>query len=130
MIFRKGGGGPGGGSKAVWNFSENSSDLVAGPFPYARRRANLHFPARLKPQKRHFLATTFLAPAPTGVVSLVPVSNDKIQITALLMLGRGALSFRFSKSRNRPQPQTFTIIIAKDISIKGKSHPRGLNQSN
>ena len=22
-----------GGSKAVWNFSENSSDLVAGPFP-------------------------------------------------------------------------------------------------
>ena len=23
----------GGGSKAVWNFSKNSSDLVAGPFP-------------------------------------------------------------------------------------------------
>ena len=22
-----------GGSKAVWNFSKNSSDLVAGPFP-------------------------------------------------------------------------------------------------
>ena len=23
-----------GGSKAVWNFSENSSDFVARPFPY------------------------------------------------------------------------------------------------
>ena len=23
----------GGGSKAIWNFSENLSDLVAGPFP-------------------------------------------------------------------------------------------------
>ena len=25
--------GGGGGAKAVWNFSKNSSDLVAGPFP-------------------------------------------------------------------------------------------------
>ena len=32
MIFRKNR--RGGGSKAIWNFSENSSDLVAGPFPF------------------------------------------------------------------------------------------------
>ena len=31
--------GRGGGSKAVWNFSENSSDLVAPPFP-----KNFHVP--------------------------------------------------------------------------------------
>ena len=30
ITFRKWGGG----SKAVWNFSENSSDFLAGPFPY------------------------------------------------------------------------------------------------
>ena len=26
----------GGGAKAVWNFSKNSSDFVAGPFPYRK----------------------------------------------------------------------------------------------
>ena len=31
IVFRKWGGW---GPKAVWNFSENSSDLLAGPFPY------------------------------------------------------------------------------------------------
>ena len=34
IIFQKWGGGAGGGGRAVWNFSKNSSDLVAPPFPY------------------------------------------------------------------------------------------------
>ena len=58
---------------------------------YARGRANLLFPARLKPQKWVYLTNTFLAPVPRGVAALVPVSDDKIQIT-LLILGRDALS--------------------------------------
>ena len=58
---------------------------------YARGRVNLLFPVRLNPQKWVYLAITFLAPGPRGVAALVPVSNDKIQIT-ILILGRGALS--------------------------------------
>ena len=54
-------------------------------------RANLPFPVRLKPQKWLYLANTFLAPPPRGVVALVSVSDDKIQIT-ILILRRGALS--------------------------------------
>ena len=49
------------------------------------------FPARLKPQKWLYLANTFLIPLPRGVVALVSVSDDKIQIT-ILILRRGALS--------------------------------------
>ena len=54
-------------------------------------RANLPFPARLKPQKWLYLANTFLAPCSRGVAALVLVLDDKIQMT-LLILGRGALS--------------------------------------
>ena len=56
---------------------------------YERGMANLPFPARLEPQKWLYLTNTFLAPR--GVAALVPVSDDKTQIT-LLILGRGALS--------------------------------------
>ena len=49
------------------------------------------FPVKLKPQKRLYLANTFLAPPPRGVAALVSVSDDKIQIT-ILILRRGALS--------------------------------------
>ena len=58
---------------------------------YIRGRANLPFPVRLKPQKWLYLANTFLAPPPRGVAALVSVSDDKIQIT-ILILRRGALS--------------------------------------
>ena len=54
-------------------------------------RDNLPFPVRLKPQKWLYLANTFLAPAPRGVATLAPVSDDKTQ-TTLLIPGRGALS--------------------------------------
>ena len=40
---------------------------------------------------RLYLATTFLAPAPTGVAAVRQVSNDKTQIT-FLILGQGVLS--------------------------------------
>ena len=40
---------------------------------------------------QYITMNTFLAPGPRGVATLVPVSNDKIQIT-LLILGRCALS--------------------------------------
>ena len=55
-----------------------------------RGRANLPFPARWKPQRWLYLANTFLAPPPRGVVALVSVSDDKTQI--ILILRRGALS--------------------------------------
>ena len=58
---------------------------------YARRRANLLFPVKLKPQKWVLLANTFLAPGPRGVAALVPISDDKIQII-LLTMGLGAFS--------------------------------------
>ena len=58
---------------------------------YAWGRADLSFPAILKPQKGLYLANTFLAPPPRGVAALVSVSDDKIQ-TTILILRRGALS--------------------------------------
>ena len=72
------------------------TNIYRGLFcPMIRRivqgRANLPFPARWKPQRWLYLANTFLAPPPRGVVALVSVSDDKIQIT-ILILRRGALS--------------------------------------
>ena len=49
------------------------------------------FPVKLEPQKRLYIANTFLAPPPRGVAALVSVSDGKIQIT-ILILRRGALS--------------------------------------
>ena len=65
---------------------------------HIRGRANLPFPARLKPQKWLYLANTFLAPPPRGVVALVSVSDDKIQITTLI-LRRGVLSKKTCRNR-------------------------------
>ena len=72
------------------------TNIYRGLFcPMIRRivqgRANLPFPARWKPQRWLYLANTFLAPPPRGVVALVSVSDDKIQIT-ILILRRGAVS--------------------------------------
>ena len=58
---------------------------------HIRGRANLPFPARLKPQKWLYLAKSFLTPAPRGVAAHVQGSDDKTKIT-LLILGRGVLS--------------------------------------
>ena len=44
------------------------------------------------------MANTFLAPVPRGVAALVPVSDDKTQIT-LLILGQGALSTQTSHAK-------------------------------
>ena len=55
----------------VWHLSEKM--LVCNNI-HARGRANLPFSARLKPQRWLYLANTFLAPPPRGVVALVSVS--------------------------------------------------------
>ena len=74
-----------------WVVGHLSEKMLQWCNVYIRGRANLPFPARLKPQKWLYLANTFLAPPPRGVVALVSVSDDKIQIT-ILILRRGALS--------------------------------------
>ena len=77
-----------------WVVGHLSEKMLQWCNVYIRGRANLPFPARLKPQKWLYLANTFLAPPPRGVVALVSVSDDKIQIT-ILILRRGALSIFF-----------------------------------
>ena len=74
-----------------WVVGHLSEKMLQWSNVYIRGRANLVFPARLKPQKWLYLANTFLAPPPRGIVALVSVSDDKIQIT-ILILRRGALS--------------------------------------
>ena len=74
-----------------WVVRHLSQKLLQWSNIHIRWRANLPFPARLKPQKWLYLANTFLAPPPRGVAALVSVSDDKIQIT-ILILRRGALS--------------------------------------
>ena len=74
-----------------WVVGHLSEKMLQWSNVYIRGRANLVFPARLKPQKWLYLANTFLAPPPRGVAALVSVSDDKIQIT-ILILRRGALS--------------------------------------
>ena len=74
-----------------WVVGHLSEKMLQWCNVYIRGRANLVFPARLKPQKWLYLANTFLAPPPRGVAALVSVSDDKIQIT-ILILRRGALS--------------------------------------
>ena len=74
-----------------WVVGHLSEKMLQWCNVYIRGRANLPFPVRLKPQKWLYLANTFLAPPPRGVAALVSVSDDKIQIT-ILILRRGALS--------------------------------------
>ena len=80
-----------------WVVGHLSEKMLQWCNVYIRGRANLPFPVRLKPQKWLYLANTFLAPPPRGVVALVSVSDDKIQIT-MLIPGRSALSRRGSMS--------------------------------
>ena len=77
-----------------WVVAHSSEKMLLCNNIFARGRANLPFPARLKPQKWVCLANTFLAPCPWRVAALVPVADNKIQIT-ILILGLQ------SKKRNR-----------------------------
>ena len=81
-----------------WVVGHLSEKMLQWCNVYIRGRANLPFPVRLKPQKWLYLANTFLAPPPRGVAALVSVSDDKIQIT-ILILRRGALSKSFISSQ-------------------------------
>ena len=74
-----------------WVVAHSSEKMLLCNNIFARGRANLPFPARLKPQKWLYLAKTFLTPAPRGVAAHVQGSDDKTKIT-LLILGRRHLS--------------------------------------
>ena len=66
-----------------WVVGHLSEKMLQWCNVYIRGRANLPFPVRLKPQKWLYLANTFLAPPPRGVVAAVSLfvsSTNSIQI--------------------------------------------------
>ena len=85
-------------SPIKWVVGHLSEKMLVCNNIHARGRANLPFPAKLKPQKWLYLANTFLALAPREVAALVPVSDDKTQITSMILM-RGALSTQTSQTK-------------------------------
>ena len=104
------------------SFNVNLASQATKPFPQScgAKYFSQQSPFIFLAQKSLYLANTFLGPAPRGVAALVSVSDDKIQIT-ILILRRGALSTHSILGLVIPDFQTISfghILVARQIWSK------------